>query len=186
MRTNGGNIERLEDLRLRREQLRKRTALLVQTFDEETLADAKEELDRMKTERQTLDEQIASIARVQKMESQNPEAVVENVIQRLKQWGEELPSMAAFPSRQVLGNLLISVVGDMETKEVEVQFALPSWVVWESKNAEKAMCLEPNSGSPISFETHQQNAVELGMARCSFRLVRSKTTCNCRRIRKAA
>lgn len=51
--------EQIADMQKRRDQIRRRTELIVSTLDEETLADARAELDRLKAERRTLDEQVA-------------------------------------------------------------------------------------------------------------------------------
>lgn len=52
--------EELTDLQERRGQIKRRTEFIVASLDEETLADAQKELDRLKNERRSLDERIAA------------------------------------------------------------------------------------------------------------------------------
>ena len=55
----------VQDLKAQRERLKKRTELIVANLDEETLADAQSELNKLKVQRRLLDEQIAGATNTQ-------------------------------------------------------------------------------------------------------------------------
>lgn len=105
----------------RREQIKRRTTLIVSTLDEETLADAREELDRLKAERRTLDEQIAAAEGSMAIQSLDPNAVADAVIAHLKGMAANMDQMPKFALRQLLGSVISRIDIDMETKAVELR-----------------------------------------------------------------
>ena len=115
----------LADLQQRRDQVKRRTAMIVSTFDEETLADAKGELDRLAAERRSLDEQIAAAESAATMRSIDPKTVADAVLTQLRQLVENVKDMPTFALRQLLASVVGKVVIDMETKAVEVQMMVP-------------------------------------------------------------
>ena len=93
--------EELVELQARRERLKRRTSLIVSTLDEETLADAQGELDRVKTERRTLDEQIAAAEGAASLRSLDPNAVADAVLGQLKGMAAKASELPTFALRQL-------------------------------------------------------------------------------------
>jgi hypothetical protein len=178
--------ESLDDLRNRRDQVKKRTSLLLSSLDEETLDDIQEDIQRLRVERRSLDEQIALAEGAQKHQQRNPEEVVESVLNRIETMKEQLHILPSFLLRQLLSQILASIVCDMETKAVEITLALPSWVVWADKTGGPALCLEQSSESSASSKTHPPVSVHLGAATCQYALVKGRACFDCRRVKVAA
>jgi hypothetical protein len=170
----------LDELRKRREQLRKRTELIVSTLDEETLADARTELERLRAERRGLEDQIAAAEAVEQTRAADPGQVADAVMARLTQLPTTLKTMPPFALRQVIGTLVERIVGDMETKHVEVILSLPAWA-FAQQDVDSAMRLVGNSRSSSSFETHQRLVIQLGVFDCRYLLRSSRVCYDCRR-----
>jgi light-regulated signal transduction histidine kinase (bacteriophytochrome) len=111
----GADVSKLEDLRKRREQIRKRTEWMFSTFDEATLADAKTELDRLGVERKSLDEQIAAAQTVAQTAAIDPQQVADAVVEQLKNLPSDWKSMPVFALRETIGTFVEKVIGDMGT-----------------------------------------------------------------------
>jgi DNA invertase Pin-like site-specific DNA recombinase len=173
--------EQLVELQKRREQLKNRTALIVSTLDEETLADAREELDRLKIERRTLDEQIAAAQGARAMRSINPIKVSDAVVAQLRNMTASMSEMPKFALRQLLASVVGRISIDMETKAVEVQMMLPLGMVLSGETSEKAMRLVGNSASSTSNETYQPIRIELGRFDCAENRLAGKPCYICRR-----
>lgn len=174
----------LDDLRNRREQVRKRTELIVSTLDEETLADARTELERLRAERRGLEDQIAAVEAVEQTRAADPEQVADAVVARLAELPVTLKTMPTFALRQVIGTFVEKVVGDMENKDVEVVLSLPAWA-FVQKYADLGVRPVGSLPSSTSDGTHRLLVVQLGVVDCRY-VRRSSPVCyECRR-RQAA
>lgn len=185
-RSTSESSESLDDLKRRRDKIKKRTELIVSSLDEDTLADVQGEIQQLRVERSALDKQIAVATATQKHQGTDPDETVERVMNRLTGMKEQLRTLPAFLVRQLLTQILVSAVVDMETKDVEIQLALPSWAVWDAPAASGAVCLEPSSESPASFETHPHLGIDLGSAKCQYLQISQRVCYQCRRIGIAA
>jgi DNA invertase Pin-like site-specific DNA recombinase len=175
-----GNQSNLEDLRRRREQLKKRTQLLVSTLDEATLADAKPELDRLGAERRSLDEQIAAAEAAEATQKADPQQVAESVLLRLSALPSDLATMPRLALREVLAAFVEKVIADMETKDIEVFLRLPTWA-FSLKTRDLAMRPAPSLRLQDTHETHALAVVFLGVSDCRFLLRSSRACYDCRR-----
>lgn len=176
----------IDDLRRRREELTRRVNLIAAHFDEENLADAKVQLDRMKAERRSLDEQIAAAESREQMRAVDPAQIVERVSATLAALSSNLSDLPIFALRGLLSQIVERVTGDMETKDVEIVFKLPSWAVWQKDAGSDALRLALTSASPTLHETQQQGGVELGRVRCGYQRDNGSICYECRRIKEAA
>lgn len=170
----------LDDLRQRRDRIRKRTELIVSTLDEETLADARAELERLKAERRGLEDQIAALEAAEQTRAADPAQVADAVVAWLSALPATLGSMPPFALRQVIGTFIEKVIGDMETKAVEVVLSLPAWALAQ-KDVVSAMRLVGSRPSSTSDETHQRLVVQLGVFDCRYLLRSSRACYDCRR-----
>lgn len=175
------NASRLEELRNRREQLRKRTELIVSTLDDETLADARPELERLRIERRSLDEQIAAKHAAAQVRTIDPNELTDRIVAQLSELSNCIKTMPTFALRQLLGSLVEKVVADMESKEVEIFLALPSSCVFSQENASDAMRLVGTTASSTSHETHRHHFIALAIANCRYMKVPSSVCFDCRR-----
>ncbi|HEY1686050.1 MAG TPA: recombinase family protein [Tepidisphaeraceae bacterium] len=175
----------LEELKERRERLRNRTGLIVSTLDEETLADAQAEIERLKLERRNLDQQIAAIESAEQMKNIDPNQIADQVIDQLVQLPKNLESMPKFAMKQLMTTFIEKAIGDMETKDVELMLKLPS-LAFGQHNGDAAMRLVETSRPSTSDETHQLFVVKLGFVDCHYIKLAPNNSCyQCHR-RKAA
>lgn len=172
---------KLEELRDRREKLRRRTELIVSTLDEETLADARLELDRLGAQRRQLDEQIAGAEAAEQARTISPEEIADTVAARLQSLSAELKSMPTFALRQMLGTLIEKVVADMETRQIEIHIAVPAMALAGLKQGEITMRPVGSSASSASHETHQGLTITLGFADCTYVKLQRSVCFECRR-----
>lgn len=170
----------LEELRQRRDDVRRRTELIVAMLDEETLADARPQIERLRAERRHLDEQIAAAEAAARAKDVDPAQVADRVVTRIAALAANLKDAPTFALRELLNGLVERVVGDMETKEVEVTLALPAWAFREDDEAEP-MRLVGTSASLASYETHRVLTLKLAEADCRYVLASSRACYECRR-----
>jgi hypothetical protein len=176
-----GPNEALTELQQRREQVKRRTKLIVATLDEETLVDAKDELERLKTERRALDEQLAAAEAATAMRSLDPQAVADEVVAKLRLMAADATDMPKFALRQFLASVVGRVVVDMETKDVEVEIMLPMGMVYGKNFSSGSVRLVGNSASSTCFETHRVLMLKLAYADCRYVLASGMACYECRR-----
>ncbi len=175
----------VDELNRQRERLKKRTELIVSTLDEETLADAQAELEKLRAERRWLDEQIAAATATTAMPKLDAETLAKEMEEKTKIFSEALPTMAKHLLREWLAAVVSNVIVDMETKAIQIHVQLPKHMLESAFPTENAMRLVTTSASPTSYETHRQSVVMLGIADCRY-VKRSNAVCfDCRRRRAA-
>lgn len=171
----------LEELRACREQLRKRTELIVSTLDAETLADARPELERLRLERRSLDDQIAAKESAAQARTVNPVELTERIVATLADLSVKMKTLPTFAMKQMLATVVEKVVVDMESKEVEIFLATPSSLVIPQQNGTDAMRLVTTSASSTSDETHQRHVVRLAIVDCHYVKLPTSVCFECRR-----
>jgi hypothetical protein len=172
---------KLEELRTRREQLRKRTELIVSSLDEETLADARPELERLRSERRSLDEQIAAKEASARARTINPEELADRIVAHLAEMSAKMKTMPTLALRRMLGAVVERVVADVESKEIEIFLAVPSSCVLGQQGGWDAMRLVGSTASSTSYETHRTLALHLAIADCRCIKLHGATCFDCRR-----
>ena len=145
-----GPTDELAELRQRREQVRRKTDLIVSSLDEETLADAQQHLDRLRAERRSLDEQIAAAEGAAALGSVDPIAVADAVLIQLRQMTANVGQMPPFALRELIGTVVSGVVIDMETRAAEVELMLPLGVTAAATDGHDAVRLVGRSACGIS------------------------------------
>jgi hypothetical protein len=144
----------VEDLKRQREKLKKRTELIVATLDEETLADAQVELEKLKAERRSLDEQIAAAARTT-LPTMDANAIADRLMEKTNIFFGEVSSLPTHLIRDWLALVVTRVVVDMETKAIKIDVAMPSEMLKSAFSGEKAMRLATTSASSGGYGTHR-------------------------------
>jgi len=139
------------------------------------------ELRRLDARREELDQMINSVRRRDGGAVEPAEQAVERTVQRLQQLASELFSLPKPAVREIIRHLFVKVIGDMETRDVVVSIALPSWATQPAGGDLAAMCLGRSRQSSTSSETHQDGMLLLADGTCQY--VRSNwSSCyECRR-----
>lgn len=170
----------LDDLKKQRDQLRRKTELIVATLDDDTLADARGELDRLKARRRELDQQIVRAEAAMTMNDVDPEAIADDVLAHVRTMASDtnlpIPALRAW-----LAAVVEKVVVDLETKDIEISLMLPAFenTAFSGGNAMRPV---GTSASPCSYETHAtSNATLLVVLNCQFQKTSSHICYDCRR-----
>lgn len=111
------------------------------------------------------------------------DAMVTQMVEDLQNLGKELQPQDVPHIRRLLGLLVTRMEADPETKVVEVEFALPSWM-GQVLRRHGAVGLDAISAYKTFNEAHRENDVILGIFRCDGE---GRPVCyTCRRMRAAA
>jgi chaperonin cofactor prefoldin len=173
----------LEELRRQREKVRNRLQLIISTFDEETLSDAKSEVERLRGERQEVDRKIGQLEMMATLGDVERGTICQRVRERVATLSNDIKTMPPLVLQRMLPTIIDSMVADMDTKEVEIHFALPSWVFEESPSDMMRPGL--SSRSSIGSQTHPFSALEIAVADCRYSLRSSHVCYDCNRRRAA-
>lgn len=166
MRSSDDLTLHLEDLISSREKIKKRTNLIVATLDDDALQDVKQELSRLAAERRSLDEQIVAAKATRQHSVMPPEETAQRVLEQLAQLGNDLPKLPNYALRQVLMNLLSSVVCDMGSKRVEISLTLPLWALVNTASIDERMRTVTSQQLPASYDTHTGSGLKLAEIHC--------------------
>jgi len=169
-RPSAETTQQLAELRQQRDKVARRVQTILQTFDEPALVDAKPEMDRLGSQRQSLDQQIEELEGALQHSAEDPEALVDKALQTLTAMQGDLRGLAASTKRQLLQAFVDRVEVDMATKDAAVHLKLPSWAF---NSDGEAMCLAHSSPSPTVCETHQGSVIPLLAADCAYHHDRS-------------
>ena len=93
--------------------------MIVSTLDEETLADARPELERLRVERRSLDEQIAAEESTVQARTLDPMELTERILATLTDLSAKMKALPTIAMKQMLATVVEKVVVDMESKEIE-------------------------------------------------------------------
>jgi hypothetical protein len=162
-----------------RERLKKRTQLIIATFDEGALVDATEEMEKLKSQRRQLDEQIAA-ASVQK-QSVDADAHADAILRKIKNFLAAMETLPKHLVKEWLSVVVSKVVVDMETRAIEIHVALPTAMLKSAFLSKNPMRLVTTSASSTSYETHPTMRVNWGLIECSYVKAHSAACYECRR-----
>ena len=172
----------VDELRRQRDGLKKRTEFIIAEFDEETVADAHAELDKLKAQRRSLDEQIAAAATSAKNSPEvNDDVAIDRLIAKVENFFKEMHSLSNHLIRDWLQALLVAVVVDMETKGIEITVQLPKGLLKTALSGQKAMRLVSTSASSTDYETHRPESNRLAIVICDASIRRIGLCYSCRR-----
>jgi hypothetical protein len=178
----------LETKRQQRDEVREQLLLYLRMLSPKTQKEIAPEIKRLKAQRDALDTEIEMIEKMQKVERVDPQMIVAAVKPRLEHLADSITSLPPNVVKQVLAALTPSLVADMETKEVDFAFHLPSWAIWDQGNSDLTqLCMRTNREFSTGTCTQRDNALFLpmGHGRCQFTYSRT-VSCNCRREKRPA
>ena len=176
------DASRLDELRRRRDRLRRKVELIVASLDDETLAEAKGELERLRGERRALGEEIAAVEAQQSFRALDADAVAADVMAKLRFLAQTLGELPTFALRELLKAFVERVEVDMETKTATIPLVVPIGVRRNGgSDGEDAMRLVGTSASSVSYETHQEIRIQLAIGDCEESLCGGRRCYRCRR-----
>jgi hypothetical protein len=143
------------------------------------------EITSLESQRDVLDVEIEMLEKIQSVEQVDPSTIAAAVKESLSNLAESIPSLPPNVVKQVLAALTASLVVDMETKEVDFAFHLPSWAIWEPKFFYfEQLCMRTNQEFSTGAQTHPDSDLflPLGEGTCGFIYPNHQSVdCRCRR-----
>ncbi len=184
------DVKRLE---AEREELKGQIDLTLESLTGAALADARPKLERLGARRNEIEARLTAARRKRKQDDQPVETLIDDAIKLLEERSHELLNLPIAPLRDLVNKLVLKVSVDMETKEVELTLALPTWAIEEAqkrkkraKMAKKDMCPETSPWSQDGDWTQRVFVI----ARCEYQHRRGSTTVppcyECSRLSRAA
>jgi len=174
--------------RKRRDEVRDQLLLYVRTLSKKTQADLAPEITRLEAQRDTLDVEIEGLERRRHTHTLDPSEIVSSLKQRMLNLADEVSELPVHALSDVLSVLTAALVADMETKEVEFAFHLPSWMALDGSESGLAqLCTRPNSESSTGTHTQPDQSLylPLGNGVCGYSYpAHQSVTCRCRRVRQ--
>lgn len=147
-----------------RETLVERMRYALMSLDEVGREALKADLQAWQTRIRTIDNEIRSITRARPV-TNDPGRIADSVCTALRSLGEELPNLAPAALREVLKMFVSKLEVDLETKQVDVEFAVPDW----SRVDLRQVCL--NDG--LACKTEGQAHLALTVSRKLIRYQRA-------------
>jgi hypothetical protein len=129
-----------------------------------------------------LDTLIADAEGAAKADIADPEKHVDGLMAELHRIEGSLGNLPAAALNRVLKTLISRMEADLETKEVEVELALPLGVALDVEKLRE--CETPTRDFPRGLGTHGETALKMAFLTCSYSL--GKPSCYTCRRRKAA
>lgn len=152
--------------------------------------DAAPELARLDVRRDELDALIAQRQAEHRPLREPVDRVIDRAMARCQRLAAEIGTLPGPTMREIAATFFTRVEGDMETKNVEVSIALPTFVLEARKNpaGEKevdqhdlvAMCVGRSFRSSVSSDT--QHRIALAAALCKYQRGQRDVCYQCRRI----
>jgi hypothetical protein len=148
-----------------------------------TQRDLAPELARWEAKRDLLDAEIATLQAQQKVSTLDPEKIVLSVRDRLRNLAGEINLLPPHAIKLVLAALTESLLVNMETKEVEFVFRLPTWAILAENRELIQMCMSTSSGSSTGTGTHPDSIQTfiLGDGTCRYGRIGKRIACHCSR-----
>ncbi len=115
----------------------------------------------------------------------DPKVSIEKLANDLQEFGQKLDPMDIPGIAKLLELLVERMEVDLETREVEIVFALPSWMAQACKSSPQVGLDALSVYKPL-IETHPENSVILAVFTCRKEDVRHDGCVKCRRLPLAA
>src|SRR5262249_55386420 len=126
---------------------------------------------------------IGQLETMAKLGDVDPETFCQRVRERVATLSNDIKAMPPLALQRMLPMIIDSMVVDMETKDVEIHFALPNWVFEESPSDMMRPGL--SSGSLVGSPTHPFSAIKIAIADCRYSLRTTHNCYDCQRRRAA-
>jgi hypothetical protein len=181
--------EMLTAKRQQRDEVRDQLLLYVRSLNRKTQADLAPEIARLEAQRDSLDVEIEGLQRRQKVQDIDPDTVVTTLRQRMQHLADEINTLPIGSLIDVLNVLTAQLNADMETKNVEFAFHLPSWMAMDmSGGSLTQLCMRTSSESSACPGTQHDLLLFIPLANgnCSFVQQQRSVACRCKRSRTAA
>jgi hypothetical protein len=180
----------LQSKRKQRNEVAEQLKLYLRTLSPKTQEEMKPEIGRLEAQRDSLDADIEAIEKVQDVMHLDPHAITTAVKSRLSDLAHSVTSLPPNVAKQTLAALTSAITADMETKAVDFEFHLPSWLIFDAESDLSQMCMRNNREFSSGTQTQRDSGrfLLLGSGTCKYIYPSHQSVdCQCvRRPRRAA
>lgn len=159
---------RLAELQQQREETAKHFQRISLAMTDEDQADIKPALDKLRSQRRSIEAQIEKISGRVGLSSMDPSAIIDAVMGRLADLPGQVDDLAPGIRRDLIEAFVEKVVIDLETKDAEVVLRLPTWAFKSASETAGKGRLVTNSLSSDVYEEPPRLNVSLGLADCEL------------------
>jgi len=147
----------INELKKKRDEIARKLEFALDALDEIGRDAAKAKIKRWQTELRTIDERIRRAQPASKPRGNDVETTVNAIIERIGELGRSMDGMSNVALRRLIETVVHRAVVDLETRNVELELKLPSWLM----DASKPMCLDATFGCKYDIETHHEYDIQL-------------------------
>ena len=182
-RSDGEGAEHAQQMIKR---LRKQLALLT---DDVTLDGDDDALTRkvtaIKREMKSWEDRIKDAKPTERRPAADLAQTIEQLAQEFQEFGLQLGGADVPAIQRIMGTLVGRLEADLETKTVEIDLALPSWMAGVLEGSGR-VGLEALSAYKPLIEAHPEDSLILARFRCDAERVPRRTCFRCHRLSRAA
>jgi len=149
-----GDVAKLKE---EREAVRRKLEFAIDELDEIGRDAVKARVKRWQAQLRSLDSRVDRYQPVGNLNKKDVDFATDAVIQRIVQFGETMDELPVPATRRLLEAVVHRAVVDLETRNVELELRLPSWLMEGSK----PMCLDTTFACQTDIEAHRENEVRL-------------------------
>lgn len=147
----------LAELMKKREELAHKLEFALDALDDIGRDATRAKIKRWQTELRSIDEQMRRAQPASRPKDENIESTVEVIMKRVTELGRSMDNMSNVGLRRLIKTMVHRAVVDLETRTVELELRLPSWLM----DGPEPMCLDANFGCKHDIETHHENGIPL-------------------------
>lgn len=147
----------LAELKKRRDSVTRKLEFAFEELDDVGREALKGKLKKLQTELRAIDERIRRTRPAATLSGKEIDAAADAVVDRIVTLAESMDDLPAVSLRRLLEIVVHRAVVDLETRGVELELRLPSWLM----DASKPMCLDTAFACKTDIETHHENSVSL-------------------------
>lgn len=174
-------------LETRRKSLSRQIDVVLDTLTDVGRDAAKERLQRIESELKEVTSRLAQLKTVEQRQVSDPSKLAGEIVAKLHNLGEHLDQLPKAALRRLLSLFVSRLEVEMRTKNVEVEFALPSWAVLADLSHDD-VCLVAQSVLASGNQANMKNKQIIAAFDCrgiDQRHVRKTTCFDCHRRRAA-
>jgi hypothetical protein len=161
-----GDAGDLKKLERERDRIRTQIEVAIDILGEAGREAAESKLRQLRTKLEQINGRIQKALEASPTIKGDAAAIADQIVLSLSKLGQRLDGMPSNLLRQLLAALISKLVVDLDTKNVEIELALPDWATLTKLNADGDVCLESTFARRCSYQANQENAAKIAVYYC--------------------
>jgi len=128
---------------------------------------ARSKIHQLEAQLATINERIAKASLSNAGAKVDVVMVVDQIMKRIADMGRKLDNLPSHGIRSLLSILIARLDVDMETRQIELELAMPNWAAFDEKAFEKRMGLDPTLLQTSTVEAQSLSATILAVFDCN-------------------